>query len=874
MKRLLIMCVLVLPYISTKAQCPSLKNYKTGIFKQGDCPGVGANAIATNFTGTQYETVPTSGKVGNFTSEYSTSALPPVVPAIAEIWQGTSRMTDTAGPASPISTTGSKADIDYCFYGTTNIPTSTFFTIVLVDPVTDTVMESCTYSQSGSGASTTGAPTITSQPQDQAACIGYSATFSVTATASSGSISGYQWRKDGVNISGATSATYTISTVSASDTGTDLYSVVITQSTGVVTISKKASLTARAGSIFTGASSTAWNTAANWENGVVPDSTRHAYISGTASNMPTVSSGTIACKCLTIESGATFTVNGATIEIAGDIMNNGTFDVDSGTVVINGTTGAQTIPSGAFAADSVQNLTIANTNGVTLADTVNVTDNYTPTSGVLTTGGNLILKSGSAGSAKIVQGSSSGGYISGDVVVERYIPGGTRAYRFLNHPFSTSMTLGTLMDDIDITGKGGVDSGFTATNSNSSSAFWFDVTAADTAVSGTNSGWVAFTNTTGADWHQYETMRIFIRGAKGEGLLGQNYTPSATTLDMTGTVNQGDQTITLTKGTSSPYVLSGNPFPSPVQMNTVTKGSNISANFTVWDANQGVRGGYTSIPFSTSYIMPAFGSFVVTVAANSNNTMVFEEADKSTSTPQSVFKGTKTTGSNYWVQLRLTDSTTFWDRLMVGFDNNGLAALDPLDAIKLYNPSLDFFAWSANSERLSIDVRPYVEKDTIYLGLTAYDWHKNFEFEVPDVNMPTGTKLYLRDNYLNAKKLITPGFKYKFSVNADTNSQGNNRFSLITEGKPTNIITEKLKSDNGITLVPNPARNYVNVSFEPVDDIVEIKLVNMSGQIVYRNTLNAKTGQVTVPLHNIIPGIYVVNLKNSNTELSTTLTVQ
>ena len=73
---------------------------------------------------------------------------------------------------------------------------------------------------------TTVAPTITSQPASGTKKTGDSITFSVTATAPSATPNlTYQWRKNGTNISGATSDTYTINSVATSDAAT--YSVVV-----------------------------------------------------------------------------------------------------------------------------------------------------------------------------------------------------------------------------------------------------------------------------------------------------------------------------------------------------------------------------------------------------------------------------------------------------------------------------------------------------------------------------------------------------------------------------------------------------------------------------------------------------------------------
>ena len=74
------------------------------------------------------------------------------------------------------------------------------------------------------------AVSITTQPQGGTVCTGESYTFNVVAD---GSNLTYQWQLNGNDISGATSDTYTISNVSASDAGD--YTVVVTGDCGSVT---------------------------------------------------------------------------------------------------------------------------------------------------------------------------------------------------------------------------------------------------------------------------------------------------------------------------------------------------------------------------------------------------------------------------------------------------------------------------------------------------------------------------------------------------------------------------------------------------------------------------------------------------------------
>lgn len=75
------------------------------------------------------------------------------------------------------------------------------------------------------------APVITTQPVAQTGSIGGSVTFTVAATGS-GTLS-YQWKKDGVAIAGATSATLTLTNIQGSDSG--VYSVTVTGTAGTVT---------------------------------------------------------------------------------------------------------------------------------------------------------------------------------------------------------------------------------------------------------------------------------------------------------------------------------------------------------------------------------------------------------------------------------------------------------------------------------------------------------------------------------------------------------------------------------------------------------------------------------------------------------------
>ena len=551
-----------------------------------------------------------------------------------------------------------------------------------------------------------------------------------------------------------------------------------------------------------------------------PTSASNAIIAST-----TIIPASFSCKDLTLNT-TMISSNNATVY--GDIINNAS-GFNGGGGLILAKTGTSTLSGNDFI----------------MIGPVTVNSGCT-----FNTGGKLILYSAASG----VQGriANSAGTITGNVTVQRYIPGGRRAFRFISHPFSSALSMSDLTDDIDITGTGG--SPFTTTGSNNPSAFRFDVTTGDNTTTGNNPGWSAYTAS--SSWATSEAMRVLIRGAKGEGLTSAAYTPSAVTLDMTGAVRQGNQTIGLTKGSGTNFVLVGNPFASQVNMDAVS-GTNIGSSFYIWDANQGTKGGYTSYTFgSSSYNLPVCGAFVTTLSANGS--MSIEEADKTNGTAGAPFK---TTGIANQVELKLEDSTIFWDRLLLNFDDNAMATVDYPDAAKLYNPDMTFYTLSKDDSMLSIDTRPYVANETIKLGLYA-GIKKNFKFTAPNVNMPAGTKLYFTDKLQSKTIEVTPAFEYWFTVDTSSASWGNNRFELNTQGIPTSSIANVNASKLKVKLVPNPATDNVTIYYEGAGKELNIIVTNMMGVKVAVAKAENVNGNVTIPTAQLANGIYNVTIYN------------
>ncbi len=108
------------------------------------------------------------------------------------------------------------------------------YSVVVSNSVGSTTSDNAILTVTAAGT----APVFTTQPASQTAAPGAAVTF--TAAASGSPAPTYQWRKDSVNIAGATGSNYLIASVSSADTGT--FSVVATNSAGSAT-SANASLT-------------------------------------------------------------------------------------------------------------------------------------------------------------------------------------------------------------------------------------------------------------------------------------------------------------------------------------------------------------------------------------------------------------------------------------------------------------------------------------------------------------------------------------------------------------------------------------------------------------------------------------------------------
>jgi hypothetical protein len=542
----------------------------------------------------------------------------------------------------------------------------------------------------------------------------------------------------------------------------------------------------------------------------------------------------------------------------GNLTNNGTWNDATGTVTFAGP-----ITYSGSGTTSFYNLMVNHASTTSLLNApISLSNLLTPTAGTLNANGNLTLLSTSSSTASV--GAGPANYITGNVIVQRYIPGGRRAFRFLSHPFTSNLAMSSLTDNIDITGSGG--SPFTATASNNPSAFGYDNTNGNSSLI-SDPGWQALTASSTLD--AKTAYRILIRGTKGQAnsLNGGAYTAAAVTLDWMGPLNTGNQTIALiNNGANKAYNFIGNPYASPVDLSLITRGSNINANFSVWDPSSSARGAYITQAFSSSYILPSGSAFFTQASANTNNSILFTEASKSTGTAASLFRNNNAAEDKLVLQVN-NGNGSYADKLALFIDNANshyTSNNDELwDAEKMANPDANLYSFSRDGKKLAIDRRPINDYDTIQLGFTN---PSNTSFviqvnELPTIN--TNHDFYLRDKWLNTTTLLQAGMGIPFETTTDTASKGNNRFEIVT--KLNRPLLPAMQATMIILVSPNPARDYIHINYSSLNnqEPSSIRIVDMNGKLVKSMELGrVSAGQQNIGIAQWSNGVYTVQLLN------------
>ncbi len=227
-------------------------------------------------------------------------------------------------------------------------------------------------------------PTLSGASQATPVCLSGPATINITGLVANSTnntinytINGVaQTPVTGVNANGSGAASFNTSALTVANNGQILQVTGITNGTCSQSFTQNVTLSVGTINTWLGIN-TNWFDPANWCAGI-PTSTTDVLIPGSLSFYPLINSGVPTVRNITIQATASVTVSNAKMQVAGSIANTGTFNAATGTIELNGISGAQSISGSTFANRTLDGLIISNSAGVNVSsaanDTLNIAD--------------------------------------------------------------------------------------------------------------------------------------------------------------------------------------------------------------------------------------------------------------------------------------------------------------------------------------------------------------------------------------------------------------------------------------------------------------------------------------------------------------------
>lgn len=540
----------------------------------------------------------------------------------------------------------------------------------------------------------------------------------------------------------------------------------------------------------------------------------------------------------------------------------------------------------------LKNLTLNANSSVTLGNALNITAGSTPgvlslgASATLTTGGNLTLKSDTNGTARVSE-VGAGGSITGNVTVERYIPG-KRAWRALTAPLKGSTNNSIFYNwqnngsvssgvGVELWGPGGTGS---AGNNTSTSGLSY---GPGTSIKQYGNGWSDVTDTKTTSLftsNGNNAYMVFVTGGYGSGNISSGF--ADTTLKSTGQLITGSVSYT---GLSSTYhTLIGNPYACPIHPSSIVNGAtNLFTNVWVWDPALGTNGGYVnydgslgagtysssggSYPNNTIAIQSGQAFFVR--AASGTGSLTLTESMKSSSISNTFRNSNSNMASIFRVGF-LKQTATDWmplDGCIAGFYEGANAEADEADGKKMINTG-ENIGFLRNAVNLSSEHYPLVTtQDIMYLKVwNTQQAHYKLKLNTEEFTM-VGVEAYLQDLYTGTSQQLNLDGSvqdYEFDVDPTVSASSGNRFRIVF----TNTALAVTHPEQGqLSIYPNPATGgKVTVSL-PTGSFegCSYELINVLGQVVREDQLeNGTSSQVSIPITGLPNSWYALRIIKEN----------
>jgi choice-of-anchor B domain-containing protein len=590
-----------------------------------------------------------------------------------------------------------------------------------------------------------------------------------------------------------------------------------------------------------------------------------------------ITSNTIS-KTVEISPGATLSIANSTLEVAGDIVNQGSITTNNGTLELIGTAN-QAVDGAAL---EIENLTLSGSATVTLNAPVSISNVLQVDNGTLQTNDQLTFKSTYNGSIHKtgVLGPVTGTII-GKVVTERFIPA-RRAYRLLSSPVTTTTNIRQNWQEngnnspgfgTHITGPGGASNGFDVSGSNNPSLFKVNTATQQYEA-------VPYTNAD-ATLEAGEAFLIFVRGDRTIDLQSNASPATNTVLRTNGNVHIGNFPLPAMSNTANGSTLLGNPYQAPVNMEQVLAGAN-NVNpryFHVYDPTIGTRGAFVTVDAQTNtnsllgggasgssanrFLQPGQAAFVNTVTNGSASLTVSENHKDVTAVSTNVFSPIPLLGQQEGrISLKLfegfsvTPEQKALDGAQIYMGPGENSGYDVNDAFKSTNFD-ENLSISVENNAVSIDRRELpIDEEIIPLQMSGYRGTE-YTLSIEGDQIHSHFQAYFYDSFLNEATPIenTGTTLIPFTVETTDGSAASDRFSIQFD-RILKISEANLAQF--ITVAPNPVKTVLQIE-SPQAKMERIEVFDIRGRRMAQD-LKEATYSHQLNLSSLETAVYFVTI--------------
>jgi hypothetical protein len=621
---------------------------------------------------------------------------------------------------------------------------------------------------------------------------------------------------------------------------------------------------------WTGNTSTDWNTATNWSAGV-PTADKDAILPATAVRAPLITSGMATMRGLTV--GGLVTQTGGTLDVRGDLTNNGTFTATGGTVrlgVAGQAGGPRLLGTRPTRFWNLEVLADGATLGAPAGASVQRV--LTLTGSLATQNNPLTLESNADGTGLVV---SNGGAVIGDATVQRYVAPDLNPGTGYRH-FAAAVAGATVAD----LGT----AGFTpVVNPAYNSSATPSTTTPFPTVLGYDQGRLATATSNYSDFDKGWFSPAALTDVLAEGQGYSLQTTAGQTLSLTGPLNDGPLAQTLTRAAGSAdagWQLLGNPYPSPLDYSLVAAADRAGLDNAIYifESTGPYAGTYRSYANGVGGDpMLALGQvfFARVSAGQASGTLTFRNEQRVTSYQNPTYHRAAP-DARPLVQLTLQGSGPLADHAYVYFETGATDAFDPqFDALKLANSSGLNLSASLGSQQLSIDGHGALGTTQrvvpLAVGVPAPGAYTLAATQLRNLGaVPT----YLRDRQTGALVDLAQQPSYSFTVgNAATLLTG--RFELLFSPQQP-LATAPAALAQQVSLYPNPATGSAQLELPAslAGQAVTATLVDAVGRAVHNLSLPARGGAHSLDLRSLPAGVYALRLATSAGTIVKKLTVE